>query len=220
MSTPHERPRALLFDLGRVLVGYDWHEALRRLAECVDPVGERVTAADVASWMLGPEGPHDTYCLGQIDSAGLLTAIHEEFDPQHRLDDAWLAHLWCDMFDAMPGALATVDALNGQAKLALVSNTNALHFDHLEREFGLRRRFDHVSLSHEVGSMKPEPTLYLDALDGVGCTPAQAWFVDDLPINVEAARALGMRASRFENVPVLRRELRAMGFTLDGADGT
>lgn len=215
MSAPHERPRALLFDLGRVLVGYDWHEALRRLAARVDPTGERVAAQEVATWMLGPEGPHDAYCLGQIDSAGLFAAIHERYDPQHRLDDAWLTHLWCDMFTAMPDALATVDAVKGQAKLALVSNTNALHFDHLEREFGLRRRFDHVSVSHEVGSMKPAPTLYLDALAAVGCSPEQAWFVDDLAVNVEAARALGMRASRFENVALLRSDLRALGFSID-----
>ena len=224
MSASGSRPLALLFDLGRVLVGYDWHASLRRLAERVDPTGERVDARLVADWMLGPDGPHDAYCLGKLDSEGLLSAIRARFDPlgrldgHHRLDDDWLAHIWCDMFTAMPGALPTVDALRGQAELGLVSNTNAMHFDHLEREFGLRWRFDHVSLSHEVGSMKPEPALYLDALEALGCAPRQAWFVDDLPANVEAARALGMRASLFQDVASLRNQLRAMGFELEGAD--
>lgn len=215
MSAAVARPSALLFDLGRVLVGYDWHDAMRRLAGRIDPSGGRVDAATITAWMLGDDGPHDAYCTGRIDSAGLLAAIHARFDPQRHVDDGWLAWLWCDVFTPMPGALETVDALRGQARLALVSNTNALHFEHLEREFCLRARFDQLSLSHEVGSMKPAPALYLDALAGTRCAAESAWFVDDLPANVEGARALGMRASLFEGLPRMRAELHAMGFELD-----
>lgn len=214
MSDATERPRALLFDLGRVLVGYDWHPALARIAARLDGHGGHTTAEEIAAWMLGPDGPHDAYCLGRLDTRGLLEAIHAHLDPQHRLDDAWLVHTWCDMFTAMPDALATVDALRGQARLALVSNTNALHFDHLERRFDLRARFDHVALSHEVASMKPDAGLYLDALRGVDTPADRAWFVDDLQQNVEGARALGMRASLFVDVVSIRDELRAMGFVL------
>lgn len=218
MSPAPGQPRALLFDLGRVLVGYDWKPALERFARRADPAAGPVEVAAIAAWMLGPDGPHDALCRGQLDANGLLAALHTRLDPDHGIEDTWLVDVWCDMFEPLEGALDLIDALRGQAWLALVSNTNALHFDHLEARFALRRRFDRVALSHEVGSMKPEPALYLAALEDSGCRPEQAWFVDDLTENVDGARALGMRASRFESVPILQRELGAMGFRLDRSD--
>lgn len=206
------RPEALLFDLGRVLVGYDWRDSLRHLATRVSADRDPVRAEDVVAWMLGPEGPHDDYCRGRIDDRQLLDAIHERFDPRRRLDDAWIVDLWCDMFEPWPEALAVVDSLRGRVPLGLVSNTNSLHFEHLDARLALRERFDHLSLSHEVGALKPHPALYRDALGALDVPAASAWFTDDLPENVEGARALGLRAERFTNVPQLRRQLRHLGF--------
>lgn len=204
------RPHALLFDLGRVLVGYDWTRSLQRLATRVDPTGRRVRAKDVVEWMLGPDGPHDPYCLGHVDDAALLEAIHTRFDPDRRIDDAWLVDLWCDMFEPWPDALALVDGLKGRVPLALVSNTNPLHFEHLDRLMDLRTRFDHVTLSHEVGALKPAAAIFEDALRGLGVEAEQAWFTDDLEDNLVGARALGLRTHLFTSVALLRRELAAL----------
>ena len=208
--TERRRPEALLFDLGRVLVGYDWNDSLRRLADRL----EGVTVDEILDWILDPHGPVDAYDRGEIDDAAFLEALHARFDPDRRFDDAWLAELWCDMFEPWPAALDLVDRVRPQAALALVSNTNPLHFGTLDHRLGLRERFDHVSVSHEVGALKPEPAIFRHALDGLGVDPDRAWFTDDLDQNLAGARALGIRTHRFETVDELRRELASLDFVV------
>jgi putative hydrolase of the HAD superfamily len=58
-------------------------------------------------------------------------------------------------------------------------------------------RFDHVTLSYEVRSVKPEAAIYEHALDGVGTDPARTLFLDDRIANVQGAELLGIRAMQF-----------------------
>jgi putative hydrolase of the HAD superfamily len=78
----------------------------------------------------------------------------------------------------------------------------------------LERRFDGVAaftLSFEVGTAKPEAAIYLRCLETLGVEPAEALFVDDRRENVEAARALGMKALIFEGEDALAAELEQLG---------
>ena len=52
--------------------------------------------------------------------------------------------------------------------------------------------FDSVVISSEVGMRKPEERIFLHAVAGLGLTPDECVFIDDIEANVEAARALGM----------------------------
>jgi HAD superfamily hydrolase (TIGR01509 family) len=54
-----------------------------------------------------------------------------------------------------------------------------------------------MTVSAEVGVMKPEARIYQMALDALGVAPAESVFVDDFPENVEGARAVGMQAIHF-----------------------
>ena len=68
-----------------------------------------------------------------------------------------------------------------------------------------------VTLSFEVGMVKPEPAIYLACLSSLGAEPAEALFVDDRRENVEAARALGMEALVFEGEDALAAALEELG---------
>jgi putative hydrolase of the HAD superfamily len=57
--------------------------------------------------------------------------------------------------------------------------------------------FDEMIISAEVGLMKPDPRIYRLALEKTGVQPAESVFLDDVLINVEAARSLGMSAIQF-----------------------
>lgn len=212
MTASGDRPRALLFDLGRVLVGYDWTASLQRLADRLTEDGQPTSANEIVAWMLGMYGPHDPYCLGRIDDRDLLDAIHVRFDPAMVIEDDWLLEIWNDMFTPWPDAIALLDRLRGQAPLALVSNTNPQHFEHLDRELALRERFDHISASYEVGALKPSPAIFRDALEGLGVEAGDAWFTDDLEENLAGARELGIRTHHFRSIEGLASELRARGF--------
>jgi putative hydrolase of the HAD superfamily len=62
---------------------------------------------------------------------------------------------------------------------------------------GFLDHFDHVTFSYELGMIKPQPGIYAHAIDGLGVKPEQALFLDDLPDNVEGARAVGLHAQRY-----------------------
>ena len=59
--------------------------------------------------------------------------------------------------------------------------------------FDLARRFDHIQIEGEFGLGKPEPAVYRNALDRLGCTAADAWMVgDNYEWEVVAPQKLGM----------------------------
>jgi epoxide hydrolase-like predicted phosphatase len=76
------------------------------------------------------------------------------------------------------------------ARTALLSNSwgDALAYD----EALLAELFDGWVISSAVGLRKPDPAIYELAAERIGLEPAACVFVDDLPGNLKAARALGM----------------------------
>ena len=105
-----------------------------------------------------------------------------------------------------------LEALAARYRLVLVSNTNALHFEMLRRNYGhLLRHFHHLVLSYEVGAMKPRPEIFRAAVERAGCRPEECFYTDDIAAFVEGARSLGIDAVQFESRAQLEREMGARG---------
>jgi len=96
-------------------------------------------------------------------------------------------------------------------RLIVVSNTCPPHVEWIGRKWDLLERFDALVFSYEVGAMKPGPEIYRAAIEVSGCEPAECFFVDDLPENVEAARALGLAGTVFIGVESLQVALARAG---------
>lgn len=71
--------------------------------------------------------------------------------------------------------------------------------------------FDAVTLSFEVGALKPEPEIYLDALRKLSLPPEACVFIDDIGKYAEGAAALGIRGIRYIGHAELLRELSGLG---------
>jgi len=82
----------------------------------------------------------------------------------------------------------------------------------MEREFDWLPRFDVLVWSFQLHMAKPDPAIYRHTLTALGAEPEETLFLDDRIVNVEAARALGMRAIEFSTVDRLRADLIAGGF--------
>lgn len=83
-----------------------------------------------------------------------------------------------------------------------------------ERRYGIYeflRRFDGYFISALEGVIKPEASYFEKALAKLGFAAGEVFFVDDKPINVEAARAAGIPSMVFTGAPALREELVARG---------
>jgi HAD superfamily hydrolase (TIGR01509 family) len=96
--------------------------------------------------------------------------------------------------------------LKEEARVVVGTNTIEGHY-RIHRSNGDYDAFDAVYASHRMGLTKPDPAFYRFILGEEGVTPGESVFVDDLAVNVEAARRLGMRAFLFAGARALRAEL-------------
>ncbi len=91
---------------------------------------------------------------------------------------------------AYPEASAALSALRGRFRLALVTNGNT-H----PRRLGLEELFTEVVIAFECGIEKPNPGIYVLAMQRLGVGPDACLHVGDDPDeDVEAARCAGMRS--------------------------
>jgi putative hydrolase of the HAD superfamily len=96
-------------------------------------------------------------------------------------------------------------------RTAILSNMGDNVLANMQRTFDWLPRFDVLVWSYQLRMAKPEPAIYLHVLKELDVRPEEALFLDDKLVNVEAARALGMRALEFSTVEKLRRDLVAAG---------
>ena len=93
-------------------------------------------------------------------------------------------------------------------RVAMLSNMPRELGDALKTRTGKLRSFDHVTLSYEIRSVKPEPAAYEHCLEGLGSpSPEQTLFLDDRSANVEAAKALGIQGFQFTTHDAIRAAL-------------
>ncbi|MBZ5719435.1 MAG: HAD family phosphatase [Acidobacteriia bacterium] len=107
--------------------------------------------------------------------------------------------------------LARALAKSGKYLMATINNESTeLNLYRIE-SFGLRALFSLFVSSCFVGLRKPEEGIYRLALQITQQPPEQCCFIDDRPLNLEAAQRLGMQVIRKENVAQLRGELEKLG---------
>jgi putative hydrolase of the HAD superfamily len=121
----------------------------------------------------------------------------------------WDARMWTTENPAM---LAWQLALKQRGLLtAILSNMGDNVLANMMRTFDWLPRFDVLVWSYQLGMAKPDPAIYRHTLKELGVQAGETLFVDDRPVNVEAARELGMQALVFSTVEQLRAGLIAQG---------
>ena len=208
VNTPTEI-RAVILDFGEVLCHLPTMEA-------VDPLA-RMFQMDSQSFFpiyLQSRGPYDRGDLlpaeywekFAADVGGKIDA--NTIDQIRQLD----VDLWSRINDAM---IQWVEQIHSAGfKTAILSNMPLDMVLHVRKNFAWISHFDHHIFSAEVRSIKPEPAIYRHCIEALAVRPSEALFIDDRDVNLEQARAAGIRVIRFESVEQLRRELRALGFTI------
>jgi FMN phosphatase YigB (HAD superfamily) len=204
---PPQKIRAIISDIGRVIVGVDVSRAMQGLSSSiplspkeiwsaiekdprfVDLQDGRITARD---WHL-----HIVRRLG-----GNLT--YDQFT------QAWNAAL-------LPETLQPDSLWAGLAKkyrLSLLSNTDPIHVAHMESTFTFFKYFPVRIYSCVVGSSKPKQVIYQEALRATKVKANEAVYIDDLEENVAAASSLGMIGVHCADPSTLRDRLITAGVEL------
>ena len=195
---------ALLFDLGKVLVDFDFDLGIKRFA------ARTPLSLDQFKSIVLEQNWVRQYEHGQISSADYHRYLIDHGKLDMTIDEFHDA--WSSVF--LPGLIVPerlLATLKARYPLILVSNTNESHADFITRNYNVLDYFDHKIFSHEVGSMKPDRRIYDAAIKVSGKAPEALFFTDDRPENIESAARLGIRAHQFQSVAELVNALRNHG---------
>jgi FMN phosphatase YigB (HAD superfamily) len=176
--------RALLADLGKVLVGFDHQVTCDRLAEATG-----VPAGRLRSVLFGDL--ETAFDRGFLTTAGFFRACEQRAGLSPLPDAVWTA-AWRDIFVPLPEAIAALSRVKPGVRRVLVSNTNELHWEGVLSVFDPRELFDALVLSFRAGAVKPEDAFWDAALAAAGCEAGECLYADDSPGLVAAASARGI----------------------------
>jgi putative hydrolase of the HAD superfamily len=195
--------KAIIFDLGKVLIPFDFnlgYQALERL--CPHPIPEirRLIAAS---------GLVERLEKGLIEPPDFVTRLSQELDL--RVDYDGFCRIWSCIFTGQLIPDRVLESLAARYRLLLLSNTNAIHFEMIRRNYTLVRHFHDLVLSFEIHAMKPEPEIFRVAIERAGCRPHECFYTDDIASFVEAARREGIDAVQFHSPEQIEREMAARG---------
>jgi len=200
--------RAIIFDIGRVLIRVDISRAMTGLASGLPLTPQEVWSAiekdpHWLDWQEGRISPYDWHIHLTKRLGTSLT--FEQF-----------CEVWNLALDPNPiHSESFLEKLSKNYRLALLSNTDPIHMSHEEARFPFFRFFPNRIYSYRVGASKPNPVIYGEALRACKVRAAEAVYIDDVAAYAEAAQRLGMTGIVFQSPEQLQSDLRALGIRFD-----
>jgi len=188
-----ERPLDYLFDIGNVILHFDFSLFARAVeADCDnDAAGLLALIVSMRDDLEGRKMDRDEF---------LDFAIRKI---RYRGKREQFVRAWQHIFTENEPIIRWIEELDASgARLFLLSNTNQLHVDYFMAEYPVFSRFDGWVFSHEAGLSKPSPAIYHHAIQKLGLDPARTVYVDDLEANADTGRALGFRTVHYTGQPV------------------
>ena len=200
---------AILFDLGKVLIDFNFETGVQALHSACSISRERFEQ------VLWDEAWIRRYERGEISTGEFHSYLCET--AALNMDLSGFRKVWSSVFlpDLLvsEGLLAT---LKRKYPLILVSNTNEAHFEFIRSRYRVVDYFDEHVLSYEVGSLKPDRKIFEYAIRVSGFRPEALFFTDDREENILMARELGIRGHQFRTEPGLIAALQQANVEIDG----
>ena len=179
----------ILFDIGKVLLDFDFEASLatllpgnhpdptaalsKLLAKKDDFEAGRISVGDYTNWALETMGS---------------TATPEQFQTA-----------WQNIFTPNLPMWDTARRLAAKGhRLILFSNTNAIHCPRVFEDFPEFSIFHGSILSYEVNSIKPDPEIYQHAINKYSLVPEKTLYIDDLPANIATGNTFGFRTHQYD----------------------
>jgi len=187
----YEQIKNIIFDLGDVIFNIDYDRTLQAF-EClgVPNIENLFTAVSQSAFF-------DKYERRQLSTAHFRNELralmmHEVSDDE--IDDAWNAML----LDIPEERIGTLQKVRTNYRIFLLSNTNDLHLEAVQKIMGSEKYnaflhlFENVYFSNKLGMRKPERGIFNYVLNENGLKTQQTVFIDDLIQHIEGAQKVGL----------------------------
>jgi len=199
--------KAVIFDLGNVLVDFDHLIAARKILRHTSKTPEELFSfffdSDITRLFEAGAISAPDFFLKVKEAAGLGLG-YEEF-----------VRIWNGIFflsEKNRRVLEIARKLKNRYKTAFLSNINILHLDYIKENFApVVNGFDFQFYSCECGFVKPQEQIYRQALEAMGVSANEAFYTDDRQELVEGARKLGIKGFVFSGPEQLEKDLAGSG---------
>ncbi len=195
--------QAIIFDFGNVQYRFDNGRILAGLAQLTGRSTEALKQAVYDDASLSED-----YEAGRIDSQAFLAGVSALCGRD--LTEAEFLPIFTGHFTPIDSTLELIRRLKPAYRIGLLSNTNPWHFEHGIRTTPVFPLYDTITLSYEVGVLKPEPRIYQDAVAKLGLPPEACVYIDDLAPFAEAATKLGLHGLTYTTPVALMAQLRQL----------
>lgn len=187
-------PKAVIFDIGGVLIGLDMDRCIRafredvgfqRIDEVLDPCHQKGILGDLEGGKLS-----ESHFMELVLAESRLDATPADVEKA-------MGELLLEKMD--PRTVNAVKSLAGRYPLYLLSNNNPISMRNcikVLRNNGIdpEKTFKGQFISSELKMLKPSKEFYAYVIARLGLSPQEIVFIDDNMANVEGARALGIDA--------------------------
>jgi FMN phosphatase YigB (HAD superfamily) len=191
----------ILYDLGRVLLAFDYAPIYAKLSELSGmPVAKfkpfiDINYVDFASGRMTPEEWHTFVC----EHMGIEVSFDE------------FRAFWADIFWPIEEMWDSAHKLHEKYPQYLLSNTDPIHVPWCLSRWPLEEIVDGMILSYEIEAYKPDFRIYERGLAKFGLKAADCVFIDDMPENIAAAKACGLAGIVCESPEQVLRDLAKLG---------
>ena len=181
--------RDFLFDIGNVILRFDFSIAVRALRAhstlaTEDPLG---AIEDIQNQLEAGQLDNDTFISRSIEILG-FGGTPDEF-----------ARIWCEIFQLNEPIAAIIEKLATSGnRLYLLSNTSGLHKEYFFDAYPIFATFLGGVYSHTACSMKPAEDIFTQAFDSFGLVPETTVYIDDNEENIAAGNRLGLQSILYD----------------------
>ncbi len=180
----------IVFDLGMVLIPFDYNIAVERLNRIEQNLGDRFMDFYNSHYHL-----HREFEKGLLTESEFLNKMLTIVD--HKIDRETFCKIYSEIFSVNEEVAALLPVLKKDYKLFLLSNTNSIHRKYGWQDCEFLKYFDELILSYEVKSLKPEKEIYHAVEKASGLPSEKHFYIDDIQEYVDAAKKLGWDAVQF-----------------------
>lgn len=202
--------KTLVFDLGQVVINYDLNKFIKSFS-AKTPLDK---VQNLKKIMLEYSVLAANYEKGLITSKEFYRSLSERTHYTGNYNE--FSVIWNEIFDKPTQEIVSlIKKLKNKHKIALLSNTNELHFDYLLSKYPeIFDLFDDLVLSYKIYMRKPESDIYQYLIKVCNKNPDEIFFTDDIEINIAAAKENGIKAYVFKNTDKLITDLESEGVVL------
>ena len=201
-------PKAVVFDLGKVLVDFDYNLVATRVGQLC-----RNGSCDLLK-ILGPDSTALVrFETGLIDTAGFFAEVKKAVNFSGTPEQFNV--MFADIFEPIVPMVQVNKTLRAQGiPTYIFSNTNPLAVNHIRDRFPFFKDFTAYILSYEHGSMKPDSKLYEVVETTTGYRGDDILYLDDRSENVEAGTRRGWKTILHQHHDETKQIMRSHGFAV------